>query len=376
MTKSVAVVVSHPGTARAFLKYQLGVMSRTYRVSVVANASSGELAFLPSGVRPISVRLERRPAPLRDLLALIALYRLFRRERFDVVHSMTPKAGLLSMVAASLSRVPVRVHTFMGEVWATHRGWSRLLLKNADRLTAALATDVLVVSPSERDFLRAEGVLNPLDGRVLATGSISGVDSERFAPDQEVRRNVRQELSIRDDDVVFLFLGRLARDKGILSLARAWQRIVHSGVEGHLLVVGPDEENLLALPTLRETRRMLVLDHTSEPERYVKAADVLCLPSRREGFGNVILEAACAAVPAIASRIYGVVDAVIDGETGLLFPVDDVGALTACMMRLIAEPDVRRKLGDAARERAIRSFSQEIVTEALMRTYADALATR
>jgi glycosyltransferase involved in cell wall biosynthesis len=375
MTKRVAIVVSHPGTARAFLSYQLSMLSRNYHVSVVANARPGELAFLPEDVRPFSVRLERRPAPIRDLLALFALYRLFRRERFDLVHSMTPKAGLLAMLAAFASRVPVRLHTFMGEVWATHRGWSRWLLKNADRLTATLATDVLVVSPSERDFLRAEGVLNSQEGRVLASGSVSGVDIERFAPDPEVRRSVREELGIGDEEVVFLFLGRLARDKGVLQLMHAWQRIVPTRMDGYLVVVGPDEENLLALPALRETQRTVIIDQTWEPERYLKAADVLCLPSRREGFPNVILEAASAAVPAIASRIYGVIDAVVDGETGLLVPVDDVDSLTACMLRLLDDPDIREKLGEAARERAVAKFSQGMVAEALRQAYADALAS-
>ena len=374
MTKSVAVVVSHPGTARVFLSYQLGLLNGTYRVSVVANARPGELAFLPTGVRPVSVRLERRPAPLRDLLALFSLFRLFRRERFDVVHSMTPKAGLIAMMAAFASRVPVRMHTFMGEVWATHRGLSRWLLKNADRLTAALATDVLVVSPSERDFLRAEGVLRAEKGRVLGSGSVSGVDTERFGPDPRVRHSVRKELGIPNDDILFLFLGRLVRDKGVLDLAHAWQRIVATRMDGYLVVIGPDEEDLLALPTLRETKRMIVLDQTSEPERYLKATDVLCLPSRREGFPNVILEAASAAVPSVASRIYGVIDAVVDGETGLLFPVGDLDSLTECMARLMDEPRVARRLGEAARARAIQSFSQETVAEALMRSYADALA--
>ena len=371
--KNVVIVVSHPGTARAFLKYQLAVLSKIYRVSVVANAKPRELHFLPRGVRPLSVKLERRPAPLQDLRALLTLYRLFRRERFDVVHSMTPKAGLLAMVAAFASRVPVRLHTFTGEVWATRRGWSRWFLKKTDRLTAALATDVMVVSASEGDFLRAQGVLTSAEGRVLAGGSLSGVDTERFAPDPAVRRSVRVELGIEDEDVIFLFLGRLTGDKGVILLARAWQRIVSAKLGGYLVIVGPDDEGLLNLTLLKKTERMVVVDETWKPERYLKAADVLCLPSRREGFGNVIIEAACAAVPAIASRIYGVIDAVDDGRTGLLFPVDDVDSLTACMMRLLTDSDTRLRLGEAARDRAVKEFSQEVVADALMRVYAEAV---
>ena len=376
MTKSVVIVVSHPGTARAFLGYQLGIMSGTYRVSVVANARPGKMSFLPKGVQPRYVRLERRPAPLRDLLALLALYRMFRRGRFDVVHSMTPKAGLLAMLAAFSAGVPVRMHTFMGEVWATRRGWSRWLLKNCDRLIAALATDVVVVSHSEMDFLRHEGVLASTEGLVLASGSVAGVDSERFASDPSVRRIVRTELGIEDEAVVFLFLGRLVRDKGVIQLIRAWRRVVAAEKGGYLVLVGLDEEGLLELPLLKETARLIALDHTWEPERYLKSADVLCLPSRREGFPNVILEAACAAVPTIASRIYGVIDAVVDGETGLLFPVDDVDSLTARMMELLTDPDSRQSLGEAARERAIKEFSQEGVGAALMRTYETALSRK
>ena len=374
MMKSVVIVVSHPGTARSFLGYQLTILSRTYRVSVVANARPGELRFLPTTVQPISIRVERRPAPIHDLLALVALFRLFRRERFDVVHSMTPKAGLLAMLAAFAARVPVRLHTFVGEVWATRQGLSRWLLREADRLTAALATDVIVVSHSERDFLRDERVLDSGEGHVLAKGSISGVDTERFAPDRSVRRSVRAELGVADEAVVFLFLGRLARDKGVIHLLRAWQQVAAENMGGYLVLVGPDEEGLLNLPLLKETARMALIDHTWEPERYLKSADVICLPSRREGFGNVIIEAACAGVPAIASRIYGVTDAVVDGETGLLFSVDDVNSLAKCMMRLMTDPDMRRRLGEAARERAITDFSQEVVGTALLQVYADSLS--
>jgi glycosyltransferase involved in cell wall biosynthesis len=372
----VVIVVSHPGTAQAFLLYQLELLSRAYDVSLVANAPAEELRFLPSSVRPVSVRLVRRPSPLRDLAALADLIRLFRRERFALVHSMTPKAGLLAMTAAFLARVPVRLHTFMGEVWATRRGWSRWLLRQADRATAAMATDVLAVSPTELAFLRSEGVVAPEDGRVLANGSVAGVDPERFSPDPAIRRSVRSDLRIREGDVLFLYLGRLNRDKGVISLLHAWRRVTSSTADGHLLIIGDDEEGLLELPVAREAERLTVLGHTSEPERYLRAVDVLCLPSRREGFGNVIIEAAAAGVPTIASRIYGVVDAVVDGETGLLCEPDDVTALADRMITLLVDPELRHRLGRAARDRAVSMFSEETVAAALTRTYEIALRTR
>ena len=290
--KRVCIVVSHPGTLHSFLVYQLSVLSTSFDVSVVANGTSSDLSFLPDQIRFFPIRVERKPHPIHDLVAAWRLFRLFRNERFDLVHSMTPKAGLLAMMASSAARVSSRFHTFVGEVWATRRGPWRSLLKNADRLTARLATDVLAVSPSELEFLRQEGVLRSDQGRVLGSGSLSGVDASRFAPNDGSRVAVRSELGIDETSVIFLFLGRLNRDKGIGELAAAWTRIAVDWPDANLLVVGEDEEALG--PTLAQMERTITLPSTPQPERYIAASDVLCLPSKREGFGTVVIEAACA----------------------------------------------------------------------------------
>jgi len=256
--KRIAIVVSHPGMIRAFLQDQIGALSLEYEVWVVARvASEKELAFLPDRVRLYPVQIERRPAPLRDLAALWALFRFFRRTRLALVHSLTPKAGLLAMAAAFAAGVPVRLHTFTGQVWVTRRGWSRGLLKSADRAIALLATDLLLDSPSQQDFLMGEGVLRPGMSSVLADGSIGGVDTVRFAPDVVVRKAVRAELGIPDEGVLFLFVGRLTLDKGVLELAQAFRRVSSSMDGTYLVLVGPDEERLLERPILKETERLI-----------------------------------------------------------------------------------------------------------------------
>ena len=369
--KRIVMVVSSPETIRSFLGAQIEALSHTYEVWVVANvASESELAFLPDAVSVFPVPLERRPAPVRDLAALWALYRLFRRGRPALAHSLTPKAGLLTMVAAFAARVPVRVHTFTGQVWVTRPQWSRRLLKSADRLIAALATDLLLDSPSQRDFLVQEGVLQPGRSSVLADGSIAGVDTVRFAPDPTVRASTRAQLGIPDDGVLFLFVGRLTFDKGVIELAQAFRKVRALLEETYLVLVGPDEEGLLHQPILRDSERIIVVGPTYEPERYMKAADVLCLPSKRESFGVVIIEAASTGVPVIASRIYGITDAALDGQTGVLFEPGNVEALANDMLDMATRPTWRKELGEAARQRAVSRYPQARVTAALLEAYA------
>ena len=372
----ICIVVATLFTARAFLRDQIAALSTRYEVTIAANDIE-EGADLRA--RIAQAPIEREIAPGSDLRALWSLYRLFRNERFDAVHSVTPKAGLLAMLAGFAARVPVRVHTFTGQVWATRRGFARFALKTLDRLTAAAATHVLVDSGSQRDFLRAEGVLGASSGEILAGGSISGVDPARFKPDAAARAAVRRALSIPPEGIVFLFVGRLSAAKGVVELARAFSALSDTAPGAWLLLVGPDEGGLAA--RINElagaaAARVRVIGMTDIPEQYAAAADVFVLPSRREGFGSVVIEAAAAGLPAIGSAIYGLVDAIEDGVTGLLVPPGDAPGLAAAMSHLARNEGERKRLGAAARERALRDFPQERLTAAVVAFYERVLGSR
>ena len=367
--RKLCVVVSSEMTIKAFLVDHIAALSRHYDVSVVVNATDTNcLNNLGIHPRIFSVSIERRPNPYRDLAALKELVTLFRRERFDVVYSVTPKAGLLAMLAGFLAGVPVRVHTFTGQVWATREGLKRMVLKNADRLLSTLATNVLVDSPSQRDFIVREHVLAAPKADVIAEGSISGVDTGRFHPDPKARAGVRADLHYRDGDTVFLFLGRLNKDKGVLDLADAFALTGRQVNGARLLVIGRDEEGLRREMLRRCAAcadRVHFIDHTDTPERYMAAADVLCLPSYREGFGSVIIEAGSCGIPALASRIYGVTDAVVEGETGFLHPRGDSAALSALMVRCARDPALVAQMGRRARQLAEQRFPQERIVNGL-----------
>jgi glycosyltransferase involved in cell wall biosynthesis len=372
----ICIVAVSPMTMRAFIAPHLAAMQATYQVTAVANAAGGEPRPVGPGVVFISIPIGRRISPLSDLIALARLVRLIRRSRFTAIQSLMPKAGLLAMLAGFLTRVPVRVHIFTGQVWVTRRGAARRFFKLMDRVTAACATHVLVDSPSQRDFLIAEGVVSAEKSRVLGKGSVSGVDASRFRPNPEARKAVRERLGLPGDAVVFLYLGRLTRDKGVLDLAAAFARVATAGRDLRLLVVGPDEDGLRS--RMEEAlgaavARACFVGYTDRAEEYMTAADVSCLPSYREGFGVTVIEAAACGIPSIGSRIYGVTDAIEEGTTGLMFEAGKVEDLARCMVRLATDSALRRALGARARERALRDFRAESLVGDLQRYLASAI---
>jgi glycosyltransferase involved in cell wall biosynthesis len=363
--RRLCVVTTSDLIVRFFLTGLLRALSQRYELTVIVKTDQPDLLSrhgIAAELTPIDI--ERGIGPLADLAALAALIRLFRRRRFDGVVSLAPKAGLLAAIAGKLAGVPFRCHVFQGEVWAMARGAKRALLKALDRLVVRLATHLLVISPSERAVLEREGVLAPGQATLIAKGSLSGVDLERFRADPAWRREVRAALDIPENARVTLFLGRLTSDKGVLDLAHAFRAVAASRSDVFLVFTGPDEQNLE--PDIRRAvgalaSRVRFAPLTDHPERHIAAADVLALPSYREGFGNVLIEAAAAGVPALASRIYGIEDALRDGETGLMHPPGDVAAIAAGLERLLEDAVLRSRLGRQARERAARDFSSEQV---------------
>lgn len=371
LKEKVCLVVSSALTVNAFLQEPIRHLCECYDVHVAVNLGAGEtLGGIAPLVTVLPVGIERKISPWRDLLALWQLITLFHRHKFKLVHSVTPKAGLLAMAAAFLAGVDIRIHTFTGQVWVTRSGLARWLLKSLDSLIARLATYTLVDSASQRQFLLDEGVLSTGRSGVLAQGSISGVDVNRFRPDAEIRAQIRRELHVPETDTIFLFLGRLNRDKGVLDMAVAFAGM--NDPRSHLLVAGPDEGHLR--PQIQELTsscadRVHFVEFTSKPEAYMAASDVLCLPSYREGFGSVVIEAAAAGIPAIGSRIYGVVDAIAENDSGLLFEARDVAALQGCMVVMAGDSSRRIQLGRQAHERALAVFSSERLAAAWLEFY-------
>lgn len=375
LKKRICFVVSSSMTINAFLQQPIKLLSKHFDIYVALNFDERDsLNGLESAVTILPVGIKRNISLLQDLLALWQLTWLFYKYRFSIVHSVTPKAGLLAMLAAAIARIDIRIHTFTGQVWATKTGFARLVLKSLDKLIACLSTNILVDSPSQRQFLLDEDVVNLHNSGVLLKGSISGVDLQKFKPNDEARSRIRPSLSMADNDVVFLFIGRLNRDKGVLDLAQAFSIVAHKHTNVRLLIVGVDEANLteeIKSITLGYENKVSFVGFTALPQEYMTASDVLCLPSYREGFGNVVIEAAAVGVPTIGSNIYGISDAVMDDQTGKLFEVGNISALESCMVALAQDIKLRNALGKAAHKRAVEEFSSQKLSDAWLQYYQE-----
>jgi len=209
---------------------------------------------------------------------------------------------------------------------------------------------------------------------VFENGSIAGVDSVRFKFDADERDKLRQEMEIPKNAIVFLYLGRLNKEKGLVDLSRGFKIAAKSNDKLHLLVVGPDEDNLddiFSALSARIPGKVHRVEYTDHPEKYMSASDVFCLPSYREGFGTVIIEAAAVGLPAIASRIYGITDAVLDGVTGILHRPGSKSEIAKAMSLLARSSNIRVRMGRAAKERVVKDFSVEPIAEALVAFYRD-----
>lgn len=369
--KKLCYVATIPAAVHVFLSEHIQSASERYEVVVVCNSVDIEL-LRDLNARIVRLPIRRKPSFLRDLQALFMLFMLFRRERFDIVHSIMPKTGMLGMCAAWLARVPVRIHSFTGQVWATATGVKRIALKGFDKLIVFFVTAVLVDGRSQQNFLVSEGILKAGEGQMIGAGSICGVNPERFYPRPDIRARIRGELDIAINAKLILFVGRLTRDKGVLDLAAAFNEIASNDPDAALLLLGAEEDvNFTQIQEIcgQAKERLYYMPFTTTPEHYMAAADIFCLPSYREGFSMVTIEAAACGLPAVGSRIYGVSDAINENETGFLFPAGDVQELIVMLSKLLLDSELREKMGRAARLRVLEDFRSEHIVDELMSFY-------
>ena len=369
-----------PQSLDVFCKGMLKELSEKYEV--VALSSSGEpldRVREREGVRTIAVPMERHISLMKDLKALLAMIKTLRKERPYMIHSMTPKAGLLFMVAGKLTGVPVRIHTFTGLVWPTSTGLKRNILMLTDKLTCACATNIIPEGQGvKNDLIAGKITKKPL--KVLGYGNVMGVDMEHFSRRPEVLK-LSEDLNLRDSSkFTFLFVGRIVKDKGINELVGAFKKLYSEYPDIRLILVGPYEDNLD--PISQESRDAIsAYDDIvavgkkmgEELLAYYAAADCFVMPSYREGFPNTVLEAGAMGLASIVTDINGSREIIVDGENGMIVPPQNEERLYQAMKVMLTSQADREKLAGKARKMIADRFEQSFVRKCLYEYYDEVI---
>lgn len=364
-----------PVSLNNFCRGMLEDLSSKYEVVAVSSPGpTVEDIRKREGVRLIEVPMERHISPFKDIVSLFRMMKVFRKEKPTMVHSMTPKAGLICMMAAKLMRVPVRVHTFTGLVFPTSRGLKRRILMTTDWLTCACATHVIPEGEGVKMDLLNHGITRkPL--KVLGYGNVRGVDMEYYSRRPEVMEIVSQKGLKSQSEFTFLFVGRIVRDKGINELCYAMDKL--SGIAPvRLVLVGTFEDSLD--PISEQSREIIEKNphikyvgskHGDELLAYYAAADCFVFPSYREGFPNTVLEAGAMGLPSIVTDINGSCEIIKDGENGLIVPPHNTDALYEAMLRIVRDKQQRETMAGQAREMVATRFEQKFVRKCLYDYY-------
>jgi glycosyltransferase involved in cell wall biosynthesis len=312
----------------------------------------------------------------KDVYSLFLLFFITIKIRPDIVHSIMPKAGLLTAIACFFT-VPIRIHTFTGQVWQTKNGLSRFLLKALDNLIVRLNTKCLTDSFTQSNFLRDEGIScdsqKPLP--VLCKGSLGGVDLDKIDLNLKAvwRGEIRENFNIPNESIVLGFLARKTRDKGAFLMLEVFSRLAVKFPNIFLFFIGPDDSSGELVQFVASNpsflNNVITFGSVSSHEKYLSSFDILCLPSYREGFGSIVIDAAALAIPTIGSRISGLSDAIIDGETGILFECGDVHGLEECLTLVLTEPGLIKKLGEASFIRVQKYFDSKKLAAELSSFY-------
>lgn len=353
-----------------FLRGQVVFMKqRGFKVHAVTSPGEVLTSFGRSeGVTTHGVYMEREISPIRDLVSLVRLTKLMRDLRPDIVHSHTPKGGLLGMIAAYICRVPIRIYHVRGFRAETETGARRVLLTLTERIACRLAHRVLCVSYSLRKAIVQHKICPSDKILVLLSGSGNGVDATcRFNPKRipGARSEIRRRFGIPDSARVVGFVGRIVRDKGIVELFEAWSELREEFPDLHLLMIGEPEPvdpvPLGLLDRLRGDARVHVAGSVKDVPSHYAAMDIVVLPTYREGFPNVLLEAAAMELPVVSTRVTGAVDAVVDGVTGTLVAPRDAQALAQAIRAYLHNPGLARSHGLAGRKRVLVHYRPEAI---------------
>lgn len=375
-------ITTVPLSLKVLLRRQLHFMSSHF--NVLAVSSPGQLLTEVSeqeGVKTAAVEMTRAITPIKDLKALWQLYAVLKREKPAIVHTHTPKAGLLGMLAAKMAGVPIRLHTVAGLPLMETSGKKRKLLEGVEKLTYGCATRVYPNSKNLAQFILQNKFCSNAKLKVLGNGSSNGIDTSFFQTSpaiEEASVRLKEQYHISGEDFVYLFIGRLVKDKGIEELVEAFVELKREKRRIKLLLVGPYEPDLDPLTeavekTIGEDKDIICAGFQSDVRPYLQMSQALVFPSYREGFPNVPMQAGCFDLPSIVTDINGCNEIIKHGENGLIIPVKNKAALVEAMEQLLIDKAAYHKMKQNARSMIVARYDQQHFWNLLLTEYQELL---
>lgn len=357
-----------------FFKGNLNFLNTKFEVCAISsNAEKLNEVGKREGIRTHHIPMKRNISLFTDFICLIKFIIFFQKEKPSIVHGNTPKASMLSMVAAWITRVPIRIYMCHGLRFQGYTGFMRNLLISMERISCKCATEVICVSNGTRDTLIKEKICTANKSKVIHYGSASGIDLEYFNPDIVDPLLMRKELNIPTADFVFLFVGRIVKDKGINELVAAFKKLSIQKEDVHLVIVGAYEDiNPISNDSKNEiinNKRIHTLGKKSDVRPYMIGANALVLPSYREGFGMVLIEANALGTPAIVSNISGCNEVIIDKVNGEYVNSKDVDSLYDKMKYWVDNRKIVETLASNARRTVVERYDRRTVWEAQYTEY-------
>jgi len=373
-------ITTIPLSLEKLLEGQLTFMNQYFKVTAVSSEKERlEKYGQDNKVDTFCVEMTREITPLKDLKAVFNLYQYFKKEQPLIVHTHTPKAGIVGMLAAKLAGVPIRLHTVAGLPLMETTGSKRKVLNFVEKLTYTLATKVYPNSRGLYEIILKEKFASPSKLKVLGKGSSNGIDTSYFDPSKyssEFKLNLRQELKIPEANLLFIFIGRLVSEKGINELIRAFGKLHRSNPDCNLLLVGPFEQELdplkpETLELIQTHPGIISVGYQLDVRPYLAISDVLTFPSYREGFPNVVMQAGAMNLPSIVTDINGCNEIISEGKNGLIIPVKDENALYCSMLNLLGNEDLRFSIASKARREITSNYERKEFWKILLKEYQE-----
>jgi glycosyltransferase involved in cell wall biosynthesis len=361
------------------LKGQLNFLNQYYEVTAIASDTDKDIWDIIAEREKVKchpIHIERDISLWKDIQSLFRLYRFFKKEQPDIVHANTPKASLLSMLAAKFAGIPHRLYTVTGLRFEAESGIKRKILVGMEKITCWAATKVIPEGQGVKNTLITNNITKK-ELNIIANGNLNGIDTQHFSPihfPKKEKSELKQQLNIESNNFVFCFVGRLVRDKGINELIQAFVELNKRYLYARLLLVGPFERELD--PLLPETEKeiqdnphIISTGFQADVRPYLAISDIFVFPSYREGFPNVVMQAGAMELPCIVTDINGCNEIITDGINGLIIPSKNKEALKEKMEVLIGDGTLRNRLKQNAREMITSRYEQKLVWEALLAEY-------